>query len=110
MPTKKAKTNKEEVEDIMKKRFEKRKEEMVEKAKDEIKSKLNETCYTVCSDPEKGGRSYLVVKINFDIKTMKALVEDYAALDQKVIGMRFPVEQEQIKYFYDQSKKKGKKK
>lgn len=106
---KKSKAAKDEIEEIMKNRYEKRKQEMVTEAKAEIKSKLNETCYTVCTDPELGGRNYLVVKINFDIKTMKAIVEDYATLDQKVIGMRYPIDQDQIKYYYDQSKKRGKK-
>jgi hypothetical protein len=101
------KSNKDELDEIMKKRFEKRKEDMYQEAKSEIKTKLSETCYTVSQHPEKSGRNYVVAKINFDLKTMKAVVEDYKVLDQKVIGMRYPMDQDQIKYYYDKSAKMG---
>lgn len=104
-----SKTSKQSAEDIMKKRLNKRKEEMVTAAKKDLDQKLTNICYTVVTDPDKGGRNFLLVKLKFDIKTMKALVEDYVNLDQKVIGMKHPLEQENLKYYYNQAKKAGEK-
>lgn len=101
------KSSKEELDSIMKKRFEKRKEEMVEKEKAEVKEELKTICYTVCEHPENDTK-FVIAKIIFDLKTMKSLVEDYVDLEQKVIGKRYPMDQDQIKYYYDRKKKENK--
>ena len=102
-----SKSNKDELEQIVKNRMEKKKEELVEKAKQEIKANLTETSYTIIEDPYKKGRNFLIVKLKFDIKTMKALVEDYVELTRKEIGIQFPYEQDMLKHYYDRSKKIG---
>lgn len=92
-------------EEIMKKRMEKRKEEVAEESKQELKESLSVECYAVTTDPDKGPRDYLLVKLKYDIKTMKALVEDYVVLEEKIIGLRFPVEQDNLKYYFEKLKK-----
>lgn len=94
---------------IIKKRIEKRKQEMFEKAEKELNQTMTNTIYGTMTNPDKGGRNYLLYKINFDIKSMKAIIEDYIILEQKVIGVQFPIEQQNLKYYYDKSTKVGKK-
>ena len=92
-------------EEIMKKRLEKRKEEAVEEARQELEETLQTECYVVTNEPNKGPRDFLLVKLKYDIKTMKAIVEDYVVLEEKVIGLRFPIEQDNLKYYFDKLKK-----
>lgn len=92
-------------EEIMQKRIEKRKEEVAQEAKQELKESLSTECYAVTTDPDKGPRDFLLVKLKYDIKTMKAIVEDYVELEEKIIGLRFPIEQENLKYYFDKLKR-----
>lgn len=61
--------------------------------------------YVVTENPEKKSKEYLIVKIKYDIVSKKAIVEDTKKLDQKVIGMRFPIEQENLKYYFNKGAK-----
>lgn len=96
----------EDLELIIQKRSAKRKQEFEEKQKAKVVEELNQVCYTAVEDPEKKHTKYLVVKIKYDIKTMKAIVEDMAPLEQDVIGKRFPLDQEQLEVYYKKGKKR----
>lgn len=95
------------VQEVMDKRLEKRKQEMADEARSEVQVNMDNTCFTVVQQPDKKGRYFLLAKINFDVKTMRAVVEDYVELDEKVIGMKYPIDQQNLKYYYTKIKKKG---
>lgn len=92
-------------EEIMQKRIEKRKEEAAQEAKEEFKESLSNECFVVTNTPDKGPKDFLLVKLKYDIKTMKAVVVDYVELEQTIIGLRFPKEQETLKYYFNLLKK-----
>lgn len=97
--------SKNKAEEIMKKRLAKRKEEAEQSVEKEIKESLTQEAYVVCKKPDTKTNNFLLVKIKYDIITMKAIVEDYVDLEEKVIGMRFPIEQGNLKYYFDKLKK-----
>lgn len=103
----KKKTNVEKVEELMKKRAQENEDQKQETKFEKVKEPLDQTVYTVVIDKEKGGNNFLIVKLNFNYETKEAKVESVADLSQKVIGMRFPVEQENLKYYFQKNKKNG---
>lgn len=60
-------------------------------------------CYVTTPNPYKGGRNYVILKINYSLQTQQAYVVDIRELHQKEVGMAFPLEQENLKYFYEKS-------
>lgn len=98
-----------DIEELMEKRYNKKKEEMAKEAKKELDQKLSNICYTVLQDPNKKGRNFLLARIKFDVNSMRALVDDYVQLNERVIGLKYPVDQENLKYYFDKAKKKGEK-
>ena len=103
----KKKTNVEKVEELMKKRAQENEEQKQESKPQKVKEPLDQVVYTVIVDKEKGGNNFLIAKIAFNYETKDARVESISELSQKVIGMRFPVEQENLKYYYEKNKKIG---
>ncbi len=103
----KAKSSK-ELKDLMEKRYNKKKEQLATKAKEEVKQEMQNNCYTVLQDPDSKSRQFLIAKIKFDVKTMKAVVDNYVKLDQDVIGLRYPVQQQDLEFYYKQANKKEK--
>jgi len=66
---------------------------------------LTNEVYVVTENPDKKSKEYLIVKIKYDIVSKKAIIEETKKLDQKVIGMRFPIEQENLKYYFNKGAK-----
>lgn len=85
------------------------KEELAVEFKTE-KPELNSIVYASVVNPDLGGQNFLLVKIKFDIVSGIAEIEGSEVLEQRVIGMRFPLDQENLKHYYEKSKEaKGKK-
>lgn len=66
---------------------------------------LTNEVYVVTENPDKKSKEYLIVKIKYDIVSKRAEVVESRKLDQKVIGMRFPIEQENLKYYFNKGVK-----
>lgn len=78
-------------------------EDKVQTSEEDTRELVN-IVYAAVPDGKKTGNNYLLVKLKFDIVSMTAIIEGTQELEQKVIGMKFPLEQENLKYYYEKSK------
>lgn len=96
---------KDKVNELREKLFNRKQQEMTEEATVAVEqaNPTDESRYVidVIPDPNRGGRYYLMVKIEFDIVTRKAKVVDVREFDDKVAGLSIQIEKENRKYLYE---------
>ena len=98
-------SNAEKVKQLLAQKGEEVQEKKEEAKKVEELESLPEVVYVVQTNPKLKGRNYLISKLKYDIVSKKALVVETRTLVQKEVGMRFPTEQQNLKYFYEKSAK-----
>jgi carbonic anhydrase len=94
---------KESIEELRAKLFDRKKQEVVEAADKVIAESLNLITYDIIQDPDVQGRSFLIVKIKYDIKTKTAVVIDIMPFQNKTVGLTIQKDKENLKYFYEQN-------
>lgn len=98
---------KDKVNELREKLFNRKQEEMAQEATAAVEQANPSTAtdkrhvIDVIPDPNRGGRYYLMVKIEFDIVTREAKVVDVREFDDKVAGLSIQIEKENRKYLYE---------
>lgn len=101
---------KEAIAELRSKMFDNKKQEIVEKAVEVINETLSETTYDVIQDPSTKSRAFLIVKIQYDIKTKKAAVVEVKPFDDKAAGLTMNLDKQNRKYLFERNRNNGEKK
>lgn len=99
---------KETIKEFREKLFEAKKQETVEKAQQTLEKTLENEVYTVVQDPNVKGRAFLIVKIQFDLKTGKAAVVGQCSFSDKAAGLTMIMDQENRKYLFNKNNRSKK--
>lgn len=94
---------KETVEELRKKLFERKKDEVVETADQVLETKLDGVVYDVVQDPSTKSRAFLMVKIKYDIETKQAVVEEVVKFGDKTAAFSMVMDKENRKYLFEKS-------
>jgi len=100
--------NKDVVEELRQKLFERKKEEQVEEANKELSKDLTMTTYVVFQDPNRNGHNFLVGKILFNPETRKALIDEVIPFEDRAAGLTFVMNQENMKVLFGKNKRRQK--
>ena len=95
---------KDTIEELRAKLFERKKEEIVEVADETILSKLDNSTYDVVQDPSTNSRSFLMIKIKYDLENRKAEIEDIIKFNDKTAAFGMIMDKENRKYLYEKNK------
>lgn len=99
--------SKDEISNLRKKFFDKKKELQVEEAEKELAESMNLESYTIMQDPDKHGRHFLIVKMKFDIKTKTAIIAGIKNFEDKAAGLAFVMNTSNLKYLYEKNKERS---
>lgn len=100
---------KEAVAELRSKIFENKKQEVVEKAEEVIKKNLEYSVYDVIQDPDTNSRSFIMVKIEYDLKSKKAQLVEVRPFQDKAAGLGIVMDKENRKYLFEKNKRGDKK-
>ena len=92
--------------------FERKKETIVEEAEKKIEeSAAIKECvvYDIVQDPRVKGRSFLIVKISYDVETMTAKLEHASPFADKTVALSVSLDKENRKYLFEKYTRGSKK-
>jgi hypothetical protein len=94
---------KESIEELRAKLFDRKKQEVVEAAEKAIEANLDFTTYDVVQDPSIQSRSFLILKIKYDLATKTAAIIDVVPFPDKAAALTMQRDRENLKYFYERN-------
>lgn len=97
---------KQTIQEFREKLFEKKKEEIVEQSNKIIQENLEYVAYDVVQDPSTKSRSYVMVKIRYDLNTRQAVVEEVRPFEDKAAGLTIQMDKENRKYLFERNRSK----
>jgi carbonic anhydrase len=104
---------KEDIAKLRKKLFDKKKQEVIEKAVEqqekEVKKSvesLQHTAYTIIQDDSKRGRHFLIAKIKLDINSGKIVLDEVREFEDKAAGLAFVMNNNNLKFLFNKNKRR----
>jgi carbonic anhydrase len=94
---------KDTIEELRAKLFERKKQETIEESKKLVEANFDQVVYDVIQNPDTKSRSYLIVRIKYDIKTKEAVVTDVNTFEDKTAGLTMQLDKENKKYLFEKS-------
>lgn len=99
--------NKEDVDNLRKKLFDKKKELQVAESTKKLDERLGSTAYTIVQNPDKRGRNYLIVKFKYDVKTKQCAIVGVKNFRDTAAGMSFIMNLNNLETLYNKNKGEG---
>ena len=109
------KDNKEQIKDLRKKMFEKKKELQIEEANRKLEDTLDQAAYDIIRNPVSRRNQYLAIELKYsltyDENTDTFKVKDVVAskvdrFEDKTVGMAFTLDKTNRQYLFDKNKRR----
>lgn len=95
---------KETVEEFRNKLLNRKEQEVVQEEQKQLESTLEYAAYDVVQDPATNSRSFLIVKIKYDITTKQATVVEVRPFHDKAAGLSMVMDKENRKYLFERNR------
>lgn len=95
---------KDTVEELRSKLFDRKKEETVQEAEKTLEASLDNIVYDVIQNPDVKNRSFLAVKIKYDLKTNQAVIVETREFQDKAAGLTIQMNKENLKYLFERNR------
>jgi len=99
-------SNKDKINELRNKLYNKKKELQVKQAEQEILDKLTNITYDVYQDPDKKGKHFLIVEIQYNPETKMAVVSEPREFENKTTGLAIVMDKDNRKYLYNKCKRR----
>jgi len=98
--------NKDTIDELRKKFFDKKKELQVENANKSLLDELPEEGFFIAQDPEKKGRNFVIFNFKFDVTTKKIIMDEVRVLVDKTVGLASTMSLNNLKIIFDKNKRR----
>jgi len=98
--------NKDTIDELRKKFFDKKKELQIEEANQDILKDLPNEGYFITHDPDKKGRNFVIFNFKFDVNTKKIVMDEVREFEDKIVGLSFTMNSNSLKILFDKNKRR----
>jgi hypothetical protein len=99
---------KETIKEFRDKLFENKKKETIEQAQKTIEASLDDSVYAIVQDPNVKGRSFIMVKIKFNLESNQATIVGKCPFPDKAAGLSIIMQLENHKYLFEKNNRRSK--